>query len=779
MGAFGIGQPVRRKEDDRFITGRGCFQDDINLERQLHAVFVRSPHAHATLGRVDLRAARKVPGVVAVYDGHDIARGGVGGLPCIAADWIPLEREAGTPAFYPHNPLLAQGRVRHVGERIAMVIAESRDAARDAADLVRVDYAALPAIASTERANHGSAPQLYAEAPGNVSFVWQHGDAAATEAAFAKAAHVVSLKLVNNRLAVNPIETRGAIGDFDTARGRYVLRANAQHIYDTRKVMARVFGIEQSAIQVIAEDLGGGFGMKYVSYPEQALVLWAARKLGRPVKWMSERIESFLSDAQARDHASKASLALDAQGHFLGLKVKTIANLGAYASNLGPVCPSILYTRMLACAYRTPAIHATVTGVFTNTVWTDAYRGAGQPEAIYLVERLIDRAARALDLPRDEIRRRNLIAQGAMPYATPVGLTYDSGDYAACLDACLEEAGWSAFEARRQTAAKAGRLRGLGMSLYVESTAGDPLEAADLRFTDDDRLKVWLGTKSSGQGHETTYAQFLNEMLGVPFDRIDILEGDSDAVPQGGGTGGSRSIYMAGMALKDGSERIIEKGRKLAAHLLEAAPGDIRFVEGDFKIAGTDRRIDILTLAAKARDPRNLPEGMTPGLDEKGRYDFAGCTFPNGCHAAEVEIDPETGKVALLRYTAVNDFGRVVNPLLLEAQVHGGVAQGIGQALLENVAYDPESGQILAASFMDYCMPRADDLPGFRVSATNVPCPTNPLGVKGCGEAGAIAACATIVNAVVDALAPHGVEHLDMPVTAEKVWRALREPKAR
>ncbi len=777
MGAFGIGQPVRRKEDHRFLTGRGNYQDDVALDGALHAVFVRSPHAHAAIRRIDIKAASKAPGVVAILTAEEMKAEKVNGLPCIAGNWIKLERAPGTPAFYPHNPLLAEGRVRHVGEAVAMVIANTVADARDAADLVEIDYKPLPTIAGTADAANANAAQLFSEATSNTSFNWHHGDKGKTDAAFAKAARIVSVDLVNNRIAAMPIEPRGAAGSYDPESGRYTLISNAQHVYDTRAVTCQALGIDKSKLRVIAHDLGGGFGMKYVSYGEQALVLVAAKRVGRPVRWMSDRTEAFLSDIQSRDHASHADLALDKDGQFLGLRVHTFANLGAYASNLGPVCPSILYTRMLACAYRIPAIDANVTGVFTNTVFTDAYRGAGQPEAIYLIERLIDKAARESGIAPDEIRRRNFIRLSDMPYKTPVDCVYESGDYALALAECQKLAHWSGFEARRAEAAKRGKKRGIGLGMYVEATAGDPMEAAELRFTADDRLQAWLGTKSSGQGHETTYAQFLNEMLGVPFDKIDILEGDSDEVPLGGGTGGSRSIYMAGLAIRDGADKVIEKGKALAAHLLEVSIGDIRFDEGEFSIVGTDRRIDLLTLAASARDASALPPGMTPGLDAKGRTDFAGTTFPNGCHIAEIEIDPDTGKLDLIGYWAVNDFGRVVNPLLLEAQVHGGVAQGIGQALMEEIAYDQETGQLLTGSFMDYCLPRADDLPNFAVRATNIPCPSNSLGVKGCGEAGAIAACATLINAIVDALAPLGVDHIDMPATPEKIWRAINKRK--
>ncbi len=773
MGAFGIGQPVRRKEDDRFLTGAGRYQDDLPFDGALHAAFARSPRAHATIEHLDITAAVATPGVVAVLTAADIAAEEAGGFPCLANVWIPLERAGGAPAAYPHNPLLAEGRVRHVGEPLAMVVAETPEAAADAAETVTADYADLPVTVETAAPDSANGPTLHDDVPDNVSFVWQHGDRAKTDAAFEAAARVVSVDLVNNRLAVMPIEARGATGRFERETGRYTLVTNAQHVYDTQKVMCAILGVEAEAVRVVAHDVGGGFGMKYVSYPEQALVLVAAKRLGRPVRWMSGRSEAFLSDTQARDHASHADLALDADGAFLGLRVRTRANLGAYASNLGPVCPSILYTRMLASAYRIPAIDAEVVGHYTNTVFTDAYRGAGQPEAIYLIERLIDKAARETGIAPDEIRRLNFIAPDEMPHTTQVEMTYDSGDYAALLARCQKVADWAGFAARRQAAEARGTRRGIGLGMYVEATTGDPIESADLRFTADGRLQAWLGTKSSGQGHETTYAQLLTEMLGVPYEQIDILEGDTGEVAIGGGSGGSRSIYMAGMALQAGAEAVIEKGTALAAHLLETATADIRFEEGAFTVVGTDRRIDLMTLAARANDADALPADMEPGLDAKGQYDFAGATVPSGCHIVEVEVEPETGVVALVGYWAVNDFGRVVNPLLLEAQVHGGVAQGLGQALMEEVVYDTESGQLLTGSFMDYCLPRADDLPFFHSEATDIPCPTNALGVKGCGEAGSIAACAPLINAVVDALGAYGVTHIDMPATPQKVWQAI------
>ena len=773
MARFGIGQSAPRKEDDALLRGRGRFQDDVSLDGEVHAHFVRSPHAHAGIAAVNTDAAAAAPGVLAVYTGADVAADGLGTLPCLVGAFIQLMRPDGSPACYPPNPLLPQDHVRHVGEAVVMVVAETLDAARDAAALVSVDYVPLPAVVDAARAREPGAPTLWPEAPGNLSCVWADGDGDAAEAAFAAAAHVVEIELVNNRVVVNPIEPRGALGVYDPAGERYTLHTNSQHVYSTRAVVAGILGIEEDRLRILSHDLGGGFGMKYFTYPEQALVAWAARRLGRPVRWLSGRAEGFLSDTQARDHVTRAALALDTDGHFLGLKVRTLANLGAYVSNLGPISPTLLYTRMLANAYRTPAIHAEVEGVLTNTVFTDAYRGAGIPEANYVVERLVDKAATQLGLAPDAIRRRNLIPAAEMPYRVPLDLTYDSGDYARNLDDSMALADWSGFAARRAEAAARGRLRGIGMAVYVESTVGDPPEHVAIRFRPGGGVRLSAGTCASGQGHATTYAQLLENSLGIPFEAIEVVEGDTDDLPGGGGTGGSRSTYMAALAIDDGAVKVIEKGTKIAANLLEVAAADIRFAEGSFSIAGTDRAIDIMTLAAEAADPANLPKGMEPGLDAHGSAATADGTFPNGCHICEVEVDPETGAVEIVAYAAVNDFGRIVNPILVDGQVHGGVAQGLGQAVFENCVYDEHSGQLLSGSFMDYCLPRADDLPDFALASNGAPTSQNPLGIKGCGEAGAIPAPGAVVNAVLDALRERGVSHIDMPLTPERVWRAL------
>jgi len=774
MKKFGVGQSVKRMEDDELLLGAGTFQDDLNVPGQAHAYFLRSPHAHAEIEKMDVSPALAMAGVVAVYSGGDVEADGLGTVPCLMDAFVPLDRPDGSRAFYPPNALLPAARVRHVGEAVAMVIAETPAQARDAAEKIAVTYKALPAVVETAGAEAPDAPTIWPQAPGNLSFVWEHGDRAATDDAFDKAARIVALDLVNSRLIVNPIETRGALGIYDEAAGRYTLHTNTQHPFDTRAVIAGILHCEESDLRIVSPLLGGGFGMKHMVHPEQPAVAWAARKTGRPVRWMSERGEGFVSDTQARDHVTHGELALDGEGIFLGLRVRTTANLGAYVSNLGPVSPSLLYTRMLANAYNTPAIFAEVRGVLTNTVFTDAYRGAGIPESAYVVERLVDKAARETGLGAVEIRRRNVITPEQMPYTTPMGIVYDSGQFEKNMDDCLKFADWFGVSRRRALSHERGKLRGIGMALYVESTVGDPHESISIGFNDDDSVTLTVGTKSSGQGHGTVFAQFLHETLGVPFDKIVFAEGDTDTLPQGGGSGGSRSTYMVAVAVKLGADKVIEKGKQLAAHLLETSVADIRFDSGEFTVAGTDRSIAIIALAAAARDAANLPDGMEPGLDESAQSEIEDPTLPNGCHICEVELDPETGALVLESYTAVNDFGRVINPQLLEGQIHGGVAQGIGQAVFENCVYDPESGQLLSGSFMDYCLPRADDMPEFFLATNEVLTEQNIFGLKGCGEAGCIPSVPAVVNAVLDALSVRGVEHIDMPLTPERLWRAAQ-----
>ncbi len=780
----GIGAPVRRKEDARFLTGRGRYVADLVFPGELHCAFVRSPHAHARIEGIEAKAARRMPGVAAVFTGADMAADRVGPMRSL---W-PLKMPDGRMMAEPPRWALARGAVRHVGEAVAVVLAESREAAADAAERVEIDYAPLDAVTSARDALAGNAPQLHEEAPGNLCFRWTRGDAAAADAAFARAARVVKIDLVNHRIAGAALEPRAVIGV--PAGDGFTLYAATQVPHHVRRLVTEQLGIPEGAIRVVSPDVGGGFGYKGKHYPEETIVAWAARRLGRPVKWVASRNESFLSDNQARDHATHAELALSAEGEFLGLKVSTIANLGAYVSTVGAAIPSAIYSALLAGLYRTPAIHVEVTGAFTNTLPTDAYRGAGRPEACYVLERLADRAARELGLDRAEIRRRNFIPRAAMPYKTPIGPTYDSGDFPAIFEQALEAADYAGFAARRRESEARGRRRGIGLACYLESSGVAPsrlagimgaragfFESAEIKVEPDGGVRAALGTHNHGQGHATSFAQILSDRLGVPLAKIEIVEGDTAAVPYGTGTFGSRSIAVGGSALDRAAMKIVAKGRKIAAHLLEAAEADVEFSRGAFRVAGTDRALPFAEVARAAYVPHNYPlETLEPGLVESAFYDPPNFAFSNGAHVCEAEVDPDTGIVRLLRYTAVDDIGTVINPIIVEGQVQGGLAQGIGQALLERCVYD--DGQLLSASFLDYAMPRADDLPNF-VSRFDErqPCTHNPLGAKGCGESGTIGAPAAVVSAVLDALAPLGVADIEMPLTPERVWRTIRAAK--
>jgi carbon-monoxide dehydrogenase large subunit len=771
MAQFGIGQPVRRVEDRRFITGNGRYVDDLTRPRQVHAFMLRSPHAHAHIRAIDIEAAAAAPGVLAVYTGADLARDGIGTLPCLS----PLHNRDGSPAVMPPRPALAGERVRHVGDAVAMVVADSVNAARDAAEQIAVDYAPLPAVVDTVRAHDPGQPQVWDAARQNLCFDWEIGDRAAVERAAAAARHRISLELVNNRVVVASMEPRGAIGEYDRGEDSYTLWSSTQGSHFLRNLLAEsIFHIPENRIRVVTPDVGGGFGMKLFLYPEHVLVLWAATKLGRPVKWIPERAEAFMSDSQGRDNFTRLELFLDEELRFQALAVETVANMGAYLSNFAPEIPTLSGAPMLSGVYAIPAIHVGVKGVFTNTVPVDAYRGAGRPEAAYAIERLVDFAARRLAVSPDELRRRNFIRPEAMPYTTPLGLTYDSGDFRRNLDDALRAAHIGDFAAHRAEAERRGRLRGLGLAAYIEQSGFPPDEFAELRFDPAGTLTILMGTQSSGQGHQTAYAQLAAERLGLPFDKIRVMQGDTAAISFGRGTGGSRSLPVGGAALDHAAHKLIDKGRRIAAHLLEAAESDIEFADGAFAIAGTDRRIGLVEVARAAFNPAQLPPGLEPGFAESGHFTPQTPTFPNGVHVCEVEIDPETGDIAVLRYLVVDDFGTVVNPLLLRGQVQGGVAQGIGQAMLERTLYDPETGQLLSGSLADYALPRADDLPPIEFAYNVVPCRTNPLGIKGAGEAGAIGSPPAFANAVIDALAPFGIAHLDMPLTRERLWRAIR-----
>ncbi|WP_439595020.1 xanthine dehydrogenase family protein molybdopterin-binding subunit [Falsiroseomonas sp.] len=776
----GIGASLRRKEDFRFLQGRGQYTDDINRPGQTHAVMLRSPHAHATIDRIDTAAAKVMPGVKAIFTGADMAAESIGGIPC---GW-QIHNKDGSPMAEPMHPALALGKVRHVGDPVAVVIAETRLQARDAAEAIIVDYTPLPAVSGTEAAIQPGAPQVHEGAPGNLCYDWHIGDKAAQEAAFARAARVVKFETTNNRLVPNAMEPRVAIGDFDSFSGDYTLYTTSQNPHVIRLLMgAFVLHIPESKLRVVAPDVGGGFGSKIYHYAEEAIVTWAAGKVKRPVKWTCERSESFMSDAHGRDHVSIAELALDAEGKILGLKVHTLANMGAYLSTFAPCVPTYLYATLLSGVYSTPVIYAEVKAVFTNTVPVDAYRGAGRPEATYLLERLMDVAAAEAGIDKVEFRRRNFIRPDQFPYQTPVALQYDSGNYHATLDACLETAGWAGFEARRAEAKSRGRLRGIGISTYVEACGIAPsavvgslgaraglYEVGTIRVHPTGSVTVLTGAHSHGQGHETTFAQLVAEKLGVPTANVDIVHGDTAKVPFGMGTYGSRSLAVGGSAMDKAMDKIIAKGKRIAAHLMEASVEDIEFERGTFRVAGTDRTKSLTDISLAAYVPHNYPiDEIEPGLEETAFYDPKNFTYPGGCHICEVEIDPDTGRVEVVNFTAVDDVGRVINPMIVEGQVQGGVAQGIGQALLEAAIYDAQ-GQLISGSFMDYTMPRAGDLPDVGVATHTTLCTHNPLGVKGCGEVGAIGSPPAVMNAVVDALRDYGVRHVEMPATPQKIW---------
>ncbi|WP_119458454.1 xanthine dehydrogenase family protein molybdopterin-binding subunit [Rhodospirillaceae bacterium SYSU D60014] len=779
-----IGASIRRTEDFRFLTGQGHYLDDINRPNQVHAYFLRSPHAHAKIRSIDTAAAQSAPGVVAVFTGADIAADKVGGLIC---GWVVTDRH-GQPHKAPPHPPLAQDTVRYVGDHVAVVIAESVAQARDAAELIEVDYEMLPAVVDTAKALDPDTPQLHADAPGNLCFDWELGDKAAVDAAFAKAHHVTRLDLVNNRLIPNAMEPRAAIGEYDGGADSYTCYSTSQNPHLLRLILcAFVLGVPEHKMRVVAPDVGGGFGSKIFCYAEEVVCTWAAKKVKRPVKWTAERGESFLSDAHGRDHVTHAELAMDESGKFLALKVDTIAGMGAYLSTFATCVPTYLHATLLAGQYATPAIHANVKAVFTNTAPVDAYRGAGRPEATYLIERIVECAARELRIDPAELRRRNFIRPDQFPYQTPVALVYDTGDYEAALDEALKMADYAGFAARKAESTKHGKLRGIGLSAYIEACGIAPSavvgslgagvglwESGQIRFSPTGTVSIFTGSHSHGQSHETTFAQLISDALGVPMEKIDVVHGDTDRIPFGMGTYGSRSLAVGGSALMRAADKIIEKGKKIAAHLMEASVGDIEYSKGTFRVAGTDRTKSMAEVAFAAYVPHNYPADLEPGLDETAFYDPANFTYPAGVHIAEVEVDPDTGLVDIVNWVAVDDFGKVINPMVVEGQVHGGIAQGIGQALLENCVYDKESGQLVTGSYMDYCMPRADDLPSFKVGMTETPCTHNPIGAKGCGEAGAIAAPPALINAITDAI---GIMHMEMPATPEKVWQAIRQTR--
>ena len=780
-----IGESVLRKEDYRFLTGAGQYTDDITLTRMAHAVFVRSPHAHALVKSVDTRAAKNAPGVIGVLEGKDVANDKINGLPC---GWLITSTD-GQPMKEPPHPILALDKVRYVGDHVVMVVADTLEQAKNAAELVEVDYEPLSAVVDVRDAKGGAA--LHDIAPDNHCYKWAIGDKAVVDAAFKGAAHVTKLDLINNRLVPNAMEPRAAIGSYSRANDDYTLYVSNQNPHVERLLMtAFVMGLPEHKVRVIAPDVGGGFGSKIYLYAEDVCLTWASKKLNRNIKWVCERGEAFLSDAHGRDHSSHAELAIDKDGKFLALRVHTDANLGAYLSTFSTCVPTILYATLLAGQYTTPLVYAEVDAWFTNTAPVDAYRGAGRPEATYLLERIVSRAAFELGLSQDEIRRRNFITQ--FPYQTPVALQYDVGDYVACMDASQKLADVAGFKARQAASKAQGKLRGIGYSSYIEACGLAPsniagalgaraglFECGEVRVHPTGSVTVFTGSHSHGQGHETTFAQVVASRLGIAVDAVDIVHGDTGRVPFGMGTYGSRSISVGGSAIMKALDKIEAKAKKIAAHLLEASDTDIDFANGEFTVRGTDKKIPFGTVALTAYVPHNYPlETLEPGLNETAFYDPTNFTFPSGTYIAEVEIDPETGVVRLDRFTAVDDFGTIINPMIVEGQVHGGLVQGIGQALIENCVYDRETGQLLTGSFMDYAMPRADDFPEFKIGHVCTPCTHNPLGTKGCGEAGAIGSPPAIINAVLDALAPLGVKDIDMPATSHRVWQAIQAVKA-
>ncbi|MCA7118506.1 MAG: xanthine dehydrogenase family protein molybdopterin-binding subunit [Acidibrevibacterium sp.] len=788
MAFEGIGASVKRREDGRFLAGRGRYVDDMNRPGQVYAAIRRSDRPHARIRGIDTSAAAAAPGVIAIYTGADMAADGIGGLPC---GW-QIHSKDGSPMAEPPHPVLAIGKVRHVGDPIAVVIAETKAQAKDAAELLVIDFEDLPGVADIRAASAPGAPLVHDEVAGNVCYDWHIGDKDAVDAAFARAKHVVKLDLVNNRLIPNAMEPRAALGECDVA-GHYTLSTTSQNPHVIRLLMgAFVLHIPEHKLRVIAPDVGGGFGSKIYHYAEEAIVTWAAGKLRRPVKWTAERSESFMSDAHGRDHVTHAEMAVDAEGHFLALRVATLANMGAYLSTFAPSVPTYLYATLLAGVYKTPAIYAEVKAIFTNTVPVDAYRGAGRPEAAFLLERLVDVVAQETGIDRVELRRKNFIPADAYPYQTPVALQYDSGNHEMTLAEALKAADYAGFPARRAEAARRGKLRGIGISTYLEACGIAPsqvagalgaraglYEVANIRVHPTGSVTVFTGAHSHGQGHETTMAQLVADQLGVPLDQVDVVHGDTGEIPFGMGTYGSRSLAVGGSAMVKAMDKIIAKGKRIAAHLLEASVEDIEFKDGVFRVAGTDKAKALAEISLAAYVPHNYPiEELEPGLEETAFYDPKNFTYPGGCHVCEVEIDPETGVTTVVNFAAVDDVGRVINPMIVEGQVQGGVAQGIGQALLEGAAYDA-SGQLLSGSFMDYTMPRADNLPNITVGTEITLCTHNPLGSKGCGEVGAIGSPPAVINAVVDALKDYGVRHIDMPATAEKIWSiiAANRPK--
>jgi len=766
-----IGEPLLRSEDPKLLRGEGRYTDDVSLPNQAHCVMLRSRNGHGVIRSISTEAARAMPGVLAVYTGADLS--GYGPM----KSSLPFKSRDGSEMRRTGRPALATDKVRFVGDPIACVIAETVNQGRDAAEAIEVEIDPLPAVTDPAAAVASGAPQLYDDAPANMALDFHYGDAEKVAAAFASAAHVAKVQLANSRVVVNAMEPRAALGEYDAASGRWTLHTGCQGVMGMKGQLASVLGASPDKVHVLTGNVGGSFGMKAAVYPEYVCVLHAAKALGRPVKWTDDRSGSFLSDNHGRDHLQTAELALDAEGHFLALRLTGFANLGAYMGTMAPQPPTLNTVRNAASLYRTPLIEVSTRCVFTNTTFVNPYRGAGRPEGNYFMERVIDVAAAEMGIDRVTIRRRNQITPRELPYTAASAQTYDSGDFPAILKQALERADWKGFSARKREAKKRGRVRGIGVGCYLEVTAPANKEMGGVRFEADGTVTIVTGTLDYGQGHATPFAQVLSQKLGIPFDRIRLLQGDSDQLLAGGGTGGSRSMMNSGGAIVEAAAKVVEQGKIIASHVLETAVADIEFADGRFTVAGTDRGIGIMELAGKLRAGAKLPPDSPQSLDVSHVSNGQPAAFPNGCHVAEVEVDPQTGIIEVVKYTSVNDFGTVINPMLVEGQIHGGVLQGIGQAMLERTVYDAD-GQFLTGSYMDYCLPRAVDAPPFETALHPVPAKTNPLGVKGCGEAGCAGALTSVMNAIADALSEYGIRHIDMPATPEKVWQAIRKAEA-
>lgn len=778
MAKYGVGQPVRRNEDPRLLTGRGKFNDDVPRDGEAMGFVLRSPHAHADIRAIDTSRAANMPGVLAVLTGQDLADDGIGAFPGPPPFFASLTKPDGSPLIYPPQYALTSDRVRYVGDPVAFVIAETLDQARDASEAIDIDYAPLPSVVDTAAAMDDDKVQLWDDVPKNFLFQAQIGDSEATTAAFNSAAHVSTVRLVNQRIVQNSMEVRGAIGSYDTDNGRYTLYTSNQNRHMLRDWIANSFlKCDPSMVRVLVDDVGGGFGMKTHPYPEQVLVLVAAKRLGRTVRWISDRTEAFLSDLHGRDHISDCELALDKDGKFLAVRVKTVANIGAYSCSAGVSVPTQIGPKILTSVYDISVADVEVKCVVTNTAPVGPYRGAGRPEAVYVMERLVDVAAHDLGIDPVEMRRRNLISKDSFPYTNAVGTKYDSGAFEDNMDMVAKMADWAGHEKRREEARKRGRLSGIAISQYLETTAGNPTESAEVEVADE-QVIVKVGTQPMGQGHDTSFMQLVSEKLGLEFDQVHVDTSDSDNLPSGGGSHGSRTSHVGSVAALNSSDEMIRKGTLIASEMLETASVDVEYADGQFRVAGTDRTVTLFDVAKHARTSTTIPEELRGPLTGTDTHTIESWSYPNGCHVCELEIEEDTGVIHIVRYCAVDDVGRVINPMLVAGQVHGGVAQGIGQAIMENTVYDDETGQMISSSFMDYTMPRADDMPMIELDTNEVPCLTNVLGVKGAGEAGALVAPPVLIAAITNALRDFDVAHIDMPATPERIWELMQRRKA-